>query len=179
MAGAVRMRARWALLLSLAVAWMPGPVLARLPDAYGALRVQAGPGDVERRFDLRPAIAQARHAGKSVLLYFGAADCPACKVLERSLAEHAARLAPAIRARYTLIEVEGWLRGARRVFVLPDSEHGVDTLNARFGMPERGRRFIWPTFFALDADTLRVLRLVSEGNQRFLDPDEVEVELDL
>lgn len=152
---------------------------ARMPDAYGAIRVQAGPGDAERRFDLRPAIEQARKAGKPILLYVGAHDCPYCRVLERSFGEHAERLAPRIRARYVLVEIEGWLRGPKRIFVFPDGEFPIEGLNARLGVSERGRRFVWPSFFALDPVTMKSVKPMSEGNNRYVDPDEAEVELDL
>lgn len=155
------------------------PAVARMPDAYGAIRVQAGPGEAERRFDLRPAIEQARKAGKPILLYVGAHDCPYCRVLERSFGEHADRLAPRIRARYVMVEIEGWLRGPKRIFVLPDGEFPIEALNARLGVTERGRRFIWPSFFALDPATMKSIKPMSEGNNRYVDPDEAEVELDL
>ena len=157
----------------------PAPAWARLPDAYAAIRVQAGPGDAERRFDLRPAIEAARKAGKPMLLYVGAHDCPYCQVLERSFGAHADRLAPRIRARYVLVEIEGWLRGPKRVFVLPDGEFGIETINARLGLSERGRRFVWPSFFVLDPGTMKSIKPLSEGNARYVDPDEAEVELDL
>jgi thiol-disulfide isomerase/thioredoxin len=69
-------------LLSILMVLVPQTSAARLPEAYGAIRVQAGAGG---RAPLRPATGTRPGArtGKPILLYFGASDCPACKVLER------------------------------------------------------------------------------------------------
>ncbi len=150
---------------------------ARLPDAYAAIRVQPAPGVTERRFDLRPAIERARASGKPMLWYFGAHDCPPCRVLEKSFDEHSARLAPKLSARYQLVEIEGYLRGPRQVFVLPDGEYLLPALRMKLG-DRRGGRFVWPSWFLLDAN-LRSLQELPPGNAEYLDPDWVELRFGL
>lgn len=145
---------------------------ARLPDAYAAIRVQPSPGVAERRFDLRPALERARSSGKPMLWYFGADDCPPCRVLEKSFAEHSARLAPKLTARYQLIEIEGYLRGPRMLFVLPDGEYPLQALRVKLG-DRGGGGFVWPSWFLLDA-RLHSLQKLPSGNAEYLDPDWVE-----
>jgi hypothetical protein len=157
----------------------PAHVQAQLPAAYGAITVHARATDNPPRLDLRAAIEQARRSGKPILLYFAADDCPACKVLERRFAEHATQLAPAISQHYILIEARAWLRSPRPLVVLPQAEYDLGSLNARFGLPQRGSRFVWPSFYALDPDTLRSVREIDEGNSRLLELDEAQIELGL
>ena len=150
---------------------------ARLPDAYAAIRVQPSPGAVERRFDLRPAIERARASGKPMLWYFGAHDCPPCRVLEKAFDEHSMRLAPRLTARYQLVEIEGYLRGPRQLFVLPDGEYPLQALRVKLG-DRSGGRFVWPSWFMLDAN-LRSLQELPPGNAEYLDPDWVELRFGL
>jgi hypothetical protein len=171
--GARSRRAAAALLLTVAAT----AAQARLPDAYAAIRVRPSPGVAERRFDLRPAIARARVSGKPMLWYFGAHDCPPCRVLENSFEEHSARLAPRLVARFQLIEIEGYLRGPRMVFVLPDGEYPLAALRVKLG-DRGGGGFVWPSWFLLDAN-LRSLQPLPTGNAEYLDPDWVELRFGL
>lgn len=144
---------------------------ARLPADYGAIVVSAPAGEGTRVFDLREPLARARQAGKPVLIYFGAFNCPYCKQLEGVFAANSARLAPRFRLKYTIVEIDGWLRGAKMQFVLDDGSYGLQELRARVG--DRNRGFYWPTWYAIDAQT-RLLRELPPGANAFLDPDSIE-----
>ena len=94
-----------------------GQLWARLPAEYGAVMVSAPAAQDVRQFDLRPALEQARASGKPILIYFGAFDCPYCKQLESSFAQHKQVLSARIKKKYFVIEIEGWLRGAKMEFI--------------------------------------------------------------
>lgn len=162
--------------LALFLAMTASPADARLPPAYGATVVSAPPAAEVRVFDLRPAIEVAQRSGKPILLYFGAFDCPFCKQLDRLFAQHGERLAPKLRDKFTLIEVDGWLRGAKMEFVIPEGQFTLPRLRERFGDHEP--RFLWPTFYWLDR-RLKIFRDIPPGIGVFRDVETVEQLLEL
>lgn len=124
-----------------------------------------------RQFDLQPAIEQARAANKPILIYFGAFDCPYCKLLERSFAQHQNVLAPKFRHKYVIIEVEGWLRGAKMEFVIREGVYNLAALRERIG--DYSPRFLWPTWYQLDGD-LKITRSLPPGANEYRDLDSIE-----
>lgn len=162
---------------------------ARLPEAYSAIVVSAPAAGqaaasgtpttteaVPRVFDLRPALEVAAKSGKPILLYFGAFDCPFCKQLDRLFAQYAGRLAPKLRDKFTVIEIDGWLRGAKMEFMLPEGRFTLPRLRERFGDHEP--RFLWPTFYWLDSG-LRIYRDIPPGIGVFREVESVELLFEL
>jgi hypothetical protein len=164
-----------ALLLAACAGW-PTMASARLPAAFDAVVVTPSDAGGDRRFDLRPAIAAAARSGKPMLLYFGAHDCPPCRVLERSLTEHSARLAPKMAARYQMVDIQGYLRGPRKLFVLPDGDYTLEQFRERVG--DGKARFVWPSWFMLNG-SLKMIRWLPPGNSDYLDPDWFEEQFGL
>lgn len=164
-----------ALLLAL-ICWA-SPARARMPAEFAAIVVSASPGETQRVFDLRPAIEQAQRAGRPILMYFGAHDCPYCQQLMRAFGQQATRLGPKLRAKFTLIEIDGWLRGPRALFLLADGEYTLAQLRERIG--DTHKRFVWPSFFHLDRVTLKTVRELPQGNNDYLQAEVAELVLDL
>lgn len=145
--------------------------LARLPADYGAVVVFAPAAQSVRAFDLRAALAGAKVTGKPTLIYFGAFDCPYCKQLEGVLSANRAQLAPKFQRKYAIIEIDGWLRGAKMQFVLADGQYTLAELRTRLG--DKNRAFYWPTWYAID-DQVKLMRELPPGANAFLDPDSIE-----
>lgn len=153
-----------------------GLAQARLPQAYGALLVSAPPAETVRVFDLRPAIQAAAARGRPILLYFGAHDCPFCRTLEREFAGFAPKIAGRLRDKYTLIEIEGWLRGARMEFDLPDRRYTFAELRRLIGDQEP--QFLWPSWYQLDAN-LTMVRELPRGISSYRSVEDIETVFDL
>ncbi len=160
-----------ALLLTSSAAW------SRLPEQYGAIVVTAPAlaspaADNVRQFDLRPAIERARAAGKPILMYFGAFDCPYCKLLERTFAQHQELLAPKFRKKYVIIEIDGWLRGARMEFVTAEGQFRLGAFRERIG--DDSPQFLWPSWYQLD-NNLKITRTLPPGANEYREPDAIEL----
>lgn len=144
---------------------------AKLPPEYGAIVVSAGAGENVRVFDLRAAVENAKASRKPILIYFGAHDCPYCRLLERTFAQHQERLAPKFRQKYVIIEIEGWLRGAKMEFVLPEGQFKFDDFRERLG--DDSARFLWPTWYQLDAK-LKITRELPPGANEYRELASIE-----
>ena len=138
--------------------------------------VTAPAGEGVRQFDMRPALELARASRKPILIYFGAFDCPYCKQLERSFAQHQAALSERLKKKYFIIEVEGWLRGAKMEFVTTDGIHSLTAFRRTIG--DVAPRFLWPTWYQLDAQ-LKITRELPAGSNAYLDKASIEDVFDL
>ncbi len=144
---------------------------ARLPPEYGALLVSAPTAEAVRQFDMRPAFEQARASGKPILIYFGAFDCPYCKQLEQSFAQHRQALSARLKKKYFVIEVEGWLRGAKMEFITADGVFSFAAFRKQMG--DSAPRFLWPTWYQLDTQ-LKITRELPAGSNAYLDQASIE-----
>ena len=166
-----------ALMLALTLL-LPNAARAGIPTDYAPLVVQPKVLDGDRlEFDLRPAIAQARKAGKRLYVYLGANDCKFCRRYEAFLAANAAALKGPFAADYLVVDLRSQLSITANKLLLRTGDTALPYADFQRSIgDERARMLVYPSVWLLDNQSLKPLMQMPAGNGTFETvPEQMEI----
>jgi thioredoxin-related protein len=145
---------------------------AAIPSDYSPVVVEAPFSLRERVFDLTPAIEMARKAGKPLLLYLGATDCPPCVEYKRFLSSHRSELKEAF-SEFVVIDIRTWLRGPTMYLKVEDKRLTFNQFKTLVG--DTSKTLVFPSFWMLSPE-LKQLKQLPSGVKDYLN---VNLHLDI
>ena len=131
-------------------------VHAEIPNNYQPMVVVAPFSFSERVFDLTPALEESKKSKKPILLYFGAADCPPCKVYTAFLKDKTSELQPHF-SNYVVVDIRTWLKGGKIYFQVGDKKLTAKEFLVHIGDDNMDLRY--PSWWMLDHNAKVVKQL--------------------
>lgn len=138
---------------------------ADIPNNYQPMVVEAPFSLSERVFDLTPALEESKKVKKPILIYFGAADCPPCKVYTAFLKDKASELQPHF-SKYVVVDIRTWLKGGKIHFQIHDKKFTSKEFLNHIGDENKDLRY--PSWWTLDQHA-KVTKQLPRGIDSYID----------
>jgi hypothetical protein len=140
---------------------VPMSAHAGFPAAYTPLVVEPKKLDGDRlEFDLRPALAQARQAGKRLYVYLGASDCKFCRRYEAFLAANAGALKTPFAADWLVVDLRSSLSTGADKLLLRSGATALPYADYMRAIgDERARMLVYPSVWLLDVNAKPLMQM--------------------
>lgn len=152
-------------LYSLLLTFFITAAYAEIPNSYKPMIVEPPFSFSERIVDLTPALAESKRVKKPLLVYFGAADCPPCKVYTIFLKENANELQP-LFSQYVVVDIRTWIKGSKFRFLVNDQKLSPKEFMAFIG--DENKDFVFPSWWILDHQG-KVIKQLPRGINNYND----------
>ena len=142
---------------------------AALPADYAPLVIEPRALDGGRlEFDLRPALAAARQAGKRLYVYLGASDCKFCRRYERFLHDNAAALKAPFARDWLVADLRSSLSVGPQQLLLRTGAQALPYADFQRSIgDERARLLVYPSVWLLDSSSAKPLMQMPAGTGTF------------
>ncbi len=154
-----------------------GAAQAGMPADYAPIVVQPTPADAGRvEFDLRPALAQARKAGKRLYVYMGASDCKYCRRYEAFLASNAGELKAHFAKDWLVADLRSQLGNSAEKLLLRTGDRALPYADFQRSIgDERARLLVYPTVWVLDNQGKPLMQMPAGAGTFETVPEQLEI----
>ena len=135
---------------------------SEIPNSYNPIVIIPSFSFTERVMDLTPAFERAKIDKKNIFIYFGAADCPPCKLYTIFLKQNSKEMEP-VFSEFLIADIRTWLRGPKITFKIYEKHFTVSEFKEYIG--DNRRELVYPTWWLLNTDGRQLRQLPNNSSE--------------